>query len=447
MSIKDAAGNIFEEEEQISEVFVNFFGDLFASNGEVDVEPVISKVKAVITEEMQEALMSAYTGEEVREAIYQMHPTKAPGPDGMPALFYQNYWHLVGEDVINQALNFLNGDRSVDLLNKTFITLIPKKKICEYPSDYRPISLCNVLYKIISKVLANRLKTVLPSIIHEAQSGFVPGQLITDNALVAYECFHYLRKKKKGIKGNLALKLDMSKAYDRVEWSFLERMMEKMGLPRNYINLIVKCVTSSSFSILVNGQPSRWFKPSRGLRQGDPLSPFLFIICVDGLSSLLQDAEERKAIHGIKVGRKVEPISHLFFADDSLLFVRANEQEVECVLDILTTYEAASGQKLNLEKSEVSFSRNIKPDKKDLLRSKLQFKAVNDHDRYLGLPTYIGSSKKDVFQNVQDKVWKKLKGWKEGYLSQAGREILIKSVAARQSPRFPCSVFDCRKLF
>ena len=227
----------------------------------------------------------------------------------------------------------------------------------------------------------------------------------------------------------MGLKLDMSKAYDRVEWEFLEAMMIKMGFPRNFVNIILQCIRSPSFSILLNGQPTRHFCPTRGLRQGDPLSPFLFIICAEGLSSLLRDAEAKKEIHGLKLGKKVNSISHLFFADDSVLFTRANEKEAEKILEILSTYEVASGQKLNMEKSEVSFSRNIDQEKKNLLQMKLSFKAVEGHDKYLGLPTYVCGSKKKVFQYIQERVLKKLKGWKEGFLSQAGREVLIKTIA------------------
>ncbi|XP_021769410.1 uncharacterized protein LOC110733640 [Chenopodium quinoa] len=161
----------------------------------------------------------------------------------------------------------------------------------------------------------------------------------------------------------------------------------------------MRCIKSASFKILVNGKPSRGFLPSRGLRQGDPLSLFLFIVCAEGLSTLLRDAESKKLIHGVKIGKKVEPISHLFFTDDSLLFFRASEDEFENVLDILTTYEAALNQKSIMEKSEVSFSRNIDPEKKNLLQSKLSFKAVDEHDKYLGLPIYIGSLKKKNFLN------------------------------------------------
>lgn len=301
--------------------------------------------------------------------------------------------------MVNKVLDILNNDGDVGSINHTHIALIPQKKHCESPIDFRPISLCNVLYKMVSKVLANRLKKVLPDVIHETQSGFVPGRLITDNILVAYECFHYLRKHKKGKTGYLGLKLDMSKAYDRVEWCFLEQMMLKLGFPSGFTNTVMKCVSSPSFSILINGQPSRRFTPSRGPRQGDPLSPFLFILCAEGLSTLLRDAESRKAIHGVKIGKKVPPISHLFFADDSLLFIRATENEVENVLDIFSTYEVAFGQKLNMEKSEVSFSRNLELEKRNMLRLKFSFKAVESHEKYLGLPTYIGQ--KEGFPNYE----------------------------------------------
>ena len=456
--IRDEAGNEFEDENEIAEILVQHFDELFTANAEIDTAPVVNIVEEKVPPNLKSMLAEPYTHVEVREALKQMHPTKAPGPDGMCALFYQKFWDIVGGDVEHKILDILNNGGDVSCLNRTHIALIPKKKICETPIDFRPISLCNVLYKLVSKVLANRLKRVLPIIIHESQSGFVPGRLITDNILVAYECFHYLRKKKKGKEGFLGLKLDMSKAYDRVEWSFLEQMMLKLGFPGSFVTLIINCIKSASFSILVNGQPSRTFVPTRGLRQGDPLSPFLFIICAEGLSTLLRDAEAKKEIHGLKIGKKVDAISHLFFADDSLLFTRANEEEVDKVLDILSIYEAASGQKLNMEKSEVSFSRNIAPEKQEILQMKLTFKAVEEHEKYLGLPTFVGGSKKRVFQGIRERILKKLKGWKEGFLSQAGREVLIKAVAqaiptyAMQCFNLPVSLLNeieklCRNFF
>jgi len=165
-------------------------------------------------------------------------------------------------------------------INHTNIVLIPKVQNPERMSEFRPISLCNVIYKIISKVLANRSKQVLPQIISSTQSAFVPGLLITDNVLVAYKTLHTMHARKKGKKGSVALKLDISKAYDRVEWHFLQSIMEKMGFPDVWIERVMSCVTTPSFSILVNGKPYGMIQPSRGIRQGDPIISILIsIVC------------------------------------------------------------------------------------------------------------------------------------------------------------------------
>ena len=164
------------------------------------------------------------------------------------------------------VLDFLNNDNMLSEINDTNIVFIPKVKFLEKMSDFRPISLCNVIYKIISKILANMLKQVLPHIISPTQSVFVLGRLITDNVLMAYEALHTMHARKKGKKGSLALKLDISKAYDWVEWQFLQGIMEKMGFPTQWIERVISYVTTPSFSILVNGKPYGMVHPSRGIR-------------------------------------------------------------------------------------------------------------------------------------------------------------------------------------
>jgi len=183
---------------------------------------------------------------------------------------------------------FLNGGELPEEVNKTLLVLIPKVTNPQDLTQYRPISLCNVLYKICSKAMANRLHRILEEVISAEQSAFIPGRLITDNVLIAYECIHYLRNKR-GKQGDCAIKLDMAKAYDRVEWRYLECIMRAMGFPEVWISLVMKCVTSVTFSVRVNGVFSDEFKPSRGLRQGDPISPYLFLICSEGLSCMLKN--------------------------------------------------------------------------------------------------------------------------------------------------------------
>lgn len=202
-----------------------YFDGLFSSSEPTDMEGALEGINSVVTPEMNALLSTEPCGDEVRNALFQMHPNKAPGIDGMHALFFQKFWDVVGGDVVNYVKQWWRGFVNLEEVNKTCVVLISKCSDPKNMGEFRPISLCNVLYKIISKVLANKLKPMLGSIISPNQSAFVPKRLITDNALVAFEIFHAMKRRGEGRDGSVALKLDMSKAYDRVEWGFLERVM------------------------------------------------------------------------------------------------------------------------------------------------------------------------------------------------------------------------------
>lgn len=251
-----------------------------------------------------------------------MYPTKAPGPDGMPTLFYQRMWEQVIIEVVSYCLNILNGTGSVQDINHTNIVLIPKVPNPDSMTHFRPISLCNVLYKVISKRVAGRMKLAIPSLISEEQSAFVSSRLITDNILVAYELLHTLRHKRTGQEGYCALKLDMSKAFDRVNWQFVLYMMRKMGFPNRMIHLISDFISTVHYHIMINGFRYGMLKPARGLRQGDPISPYLFLICAEGLSALLCSLTNRGDISGVVASRYGPRIFHLLFAGDSLIFLQ-----------------------------------------------------------------------------------------------------------------------------
>lgn len=202
------------------------------------------------------------------------------------------------------------------------MVLISKVKVLRKMVDFWPINIYSVIYKIVIKVLASHLKLVLPSLISDTQSAFVPGRLIIDNVIVAFELMHSLGEKRNGRKGWMALKLVMSKAYGRVEWPFLVGMTQRLGFPELWINVVMDYVSTSSLSFIIN-EPHGRFRPTRGLRQGCPLSPYLFLICAERLSGLLNEAD-RDSHLGVLL---YQVRSHLFFADNSLLFCRPTLEE------------------------------------------------------------------------------------------------------------------------
>ena len=144
----------------------------------------------------------------------------------------------------------------------------------------------------------------------------------------------------------MALKLDMSKAYDRVEWAYMEKVLVKMGFNERWVQLMTLCITTASYSILINGEPQGEISPTRGLRQGDPLSPYLFLMCTEGLHGLIRKAATKGDIRGVSICQNEPKITHLLFADDSLIFCRAKESECQSLLHVLATYERALGSKL-----------------------------------------------------------------------------------------------------
>jgi hypothetical protein len=328
----------------------------------------------------------------------------------MPAIFYKKFWQVMGGKIQEEVLGVLNGGPMPEGWNETTIVLIPKVKNPERITEYRPISLCNVLYKLISKVLSNRLKGILPDIISPTQSAFVPGRMITNNVLLAYEITHLMHTKKGGRDGLVAVKLDMSKAYDRVEWDFLEQMMRRMGFAAGWINLIMNCVRSVKYRVKINGELSEAFTPGRGLRQGEPLSSYLFIICAEAFSILLQKVQEEGSMKGVKVCNNAPEINHLFFADDSLIIMKANAQCARKLQEILALYEAQSGQMINKDKSSAFFSKGVRFRTKASMLNALGIPRESQNLRYLGLPVHLGPSKSKEFEYLKEKIWWRIQG-------------------------------------
>ena len=217
-----------------------------------------------------------------------------------------------------------------------------------------------------------------------------------------------------GSNGFMALKLDMSKAYDRVEWVFLENLMRKMGFCEQGIGLIMVCVKTVTYSILVNGEPKGLIHPSRALRQGDPLSPFLFLLCTEGLYGLIKKATSNGDINGFRLCKQGPKLTHLFFADDILLFCMANSTKCSKVMDLLSLYEDVSGQKINRDKTTLFFSKSVTEANRQIIKGILGVHEIQHYEKYFRLPSLIGKGKKKKkktrFNYIKERVWRKLQG-------------------------------------
>lgn len=391
-----------------------------------DSSDFVNIIEEKVTEAQNCDLDKEITMEEVELAISSMPLDKAPGPDGFTVSFYKTHWETIKKDFIRMVRNFQRKNKLGSSVKSSFLALIPKDPNPQSYDRFRPISLCNVSYKIISKILANRLKRILPSIISDNQGGFLPKRHISDNVILIQEAIHSsVARQEKG----MIIKLDMASAFDRVNHSFLEKVLTKFGISRPFINKVMECVTQNWTAPLINGRPCRAFKSTRGLRQGCPLSPFLYIIMAETLSLHLENKRRTKEITGVDIIRGTKGINHSLFADDTLLIGGASSLMARRFKIILDLFLQASGGKLNNNKCKIytwNVPRHITQRISRILEIPAQLSWT--HFMYLGLPLARESIKSEVWANLVEKMRGKLQGWGMQWLNLAGRTVLIKSV-------------------
>lgn len=314
------------------------------------------------------------------------------------------------------------------IINHTYVRLIPKNLEAKRVEDYRPIALCNVYYKIISKLLSILLKPVLSSIISENQSAFIPGRSISDNVLITHEVLQFLKTSKAEKRCTMVVKTDMSKAYDRLEWKFISQVLQRLGFHSIWINWIMECITTVSYSYLINDNVYGMVQPYRGIRQGDPLSLYIFILCGEVLSGLCKAAENQGTLEGIRVVRGCPQVSHLLFTDDTMFFCSASKESCEALQQVILRYERASGQMINKAKYAITFSSKTPAGMRNEAKAVLGIDKEGGEGKYLGLPEHFGRRKKDLFTAIVDRIRQRAASWNTRFLSKAGKLTMLKAV-------------------
>ncbi|XP_074314431.1 uncharacterized protein LOC141649645 [Silene latifolia] len=447
-TLKDDSGQWQDDPSKVKQIVVEYYKALYTDEHNPGFNNAIPwDIFQDFNNEDWEWLTRPYSIAEIERVISNMGSLKAPGPDGFQALFYQKHWPLIEQSLCEMVLKALEGKGMPAGLNDTHLVLIPKVDTPEYITQFRPISLCNVAYKIISKTLANRIKKVLPRLISETQSGFVPGRQITDNIVVFQEVIHSMRKKK-GSKGIMAIKIDLEKAYDRLRWSFIYDTLSDMGFPRLIIDVVMECVSSARMQILWNGEPTEQFTPTRGVRQGDPLSSYLFVMCLEKLQQAIDQEVRNNNWKPIIICRNGPQITNLFFADDMVLFGEATEEQAVVMKHVLDNFCLASGEKISNAKSRVFFSNNTEQINREEVCAALGFEETDDLGTYLGMPTINGRVTRQTFSHLEEKINRRLAGWATKRLSLAGRTTLVQSTLttianySMQTAKIPRTVCD-----
>uniref|UniRef100_A0A803NH51 Reverse transcriptase domain-containing protein n=1 Tax=Cannabis sativa TaxID=3483 RepID=A0A803NH51_CANSA len=428
--IKDAEkGNWIRDQKEIAECCLKNFQDLFKKDPNCCTPHLIDLFPTAITPEENLMLNAIRNPEEVMVAIAEMGKDKAPGPDGLPASFYAHHWDTISNALHEMVIHFFTHSELPHFINDTAIVLIPKNDTPVYTKDYRPIALCNVAYKIISKIIATRMRGILPKLISPTQTAFVKGRCITENTLIAREVVHSM-KRKKGKRGFMMIKIDMEKAYDNLDWDFIIVVLYQMGFSNCFTSWIRACISTKEIKLLLNGSIEGKVKPEWGLRQGDPLSPTLFIIAAETLSRLIFSKEKSGALKGFKMGRNGTAVNHLMFADDIILFGQATLKEARVFKECLTKYCLWSGQSINAQKSSIHFSKGVCGGKIQAITQLLGMKRMSPDANYLGLPLFKNARRSEEYSPLVEKVLGRVKGWKTKLLSNADRACLIKSVGS-----------------
>ena len=356
LSLQTSNGSTVEGEEAVGNEAINFYKNL------------LGKTRCTIpTQERKSFFESLDLGKlsdlqgfhlvrdvesvEIKEVFFSFNDMKAPGPDGFNAHFFKKAWPIIGEEITEVVKEFFKHGKLLRELNSTILALVPKVPNPTTMGDFRPISCCNLLYKAISKIMANRVREILPQIISHNQTAFIPGRKIGDNIMLAQELLRNYHKNDGAPR--CAIKVDIMKAFDSLDWGFLLDALEAFNFPEKLRKWIHSCITSPSFSININGGLVGYFPSCRGLRQGDPLSPYLFVIAMEILNAIMQQQACSNPQFKFHWRCKKLKLIQLSFADDLLLLCKGCFHSVKILKEAFDLFQKISELQTNPSKSEI----------------------------------------------------------------------------------------------
>ncbi|GKB28399.1 RNA-directed DNA polymerase, eukaryota [Tanacetum coccineum] len=341
-------GDWIEEPSKVKDEFLNHFANRFSKPGGPCMTPDASLFKQISFDQNVD-LESDVNYEEIKRAVWDCGTNKSPGPDGFTFEFFRRYWNIINQDVVNAVQEFFASGTFPSGCNSSFITLIPKKNDAKLVKDFRPISLIGSFYKIIAKILANRLSLVMSDLISDVQSAFVPNRQILDGPFILSELIQWCKYHKSKA---MIFKADFEKAFDSVRWDYLDGILSNFGFGAKWRGWIQGCLNSAKGSILVNGSPSSEFSFHKGLKQGDPLSLFLFILVMETLHISFNNILNARFFKGIRINESLT-LSHLFYADDAIFIGTWDKANVISMVHMLNYFYMASGLKINIIKSSI----------------------------------------------------------------------------------------------
>ncbi|KAJ6856768.1 hypothetical protein NC651_038440 [Populus alba x Populus x berolinensis] len=418
-------GTVTTSIDEVGAAFVDFYMQLLGSSKEtLPLDSNVVQHGPILDDASHASLLAPVTDLEIKNALFAIDDDKAPGPDGFSSCFFKKAWNVIGGDFCAAVRDFFVSGALLKQINHSIITLIPKSANTTLASDFRSISCCNVIYKVIAKILAMRLSHALVPIISPLQNAFLGGRLMADNIHLVQELLRNYERKRASPR--CLMKIDFRKAFDSVQWPFLRQLLLLLGFPNRFVHLVMQCVETVSYSVSVNGNIYGFFPGMNGIRQGDPLSPYLFIVCMEYLSRMLQIATLSPSF---RFHPKCDTLGiyHLAFADDVILLSRGDRHSVSTLFQQLHTFGRTSGLEINASKSSIFFG-GVSDSIRQLILSDTGFAEGSFPFRYLGVPLSPHRLLASQYSPLIHTLDFAIQSWMGKHLSYAGRLELLKSI-------------------